>query len=408
MNTIRKQIVIFLALILPLSALSQQKLKLAIIDPVIAGEKLTDGLAISVREIVSSSFVNNADNYAIVERSLIDKVMQEAKFSNSDAVDESQATQLGKLAGADKVVLTVISRFDNRCMMSIKLIDVESATIDRQISKLVDLSSVLDVTEPLTMAVLGKGDANLIPSSTSMEGQNKQKVQSHSTQTTDGQKGNSIGSGIKNFFGRKNKETQPKQASVVQAANNSQVPVPEFSGTGINYMPIEMDIPPQSEEFNINYFNQIYNNNSFNIVIDFSNTRVMGMELLKYREIKSTSNEKVFGYDFFNRMNSEVGRFVKALNDETKLNFSYWPEAPVTLFVRVIDIDEPGRENLSDYVFIDTKTGDVLTGVRLKTKGGKFGSWTNLFGDALEEDAAPTISKKIKSAKKKYKKLFGK
>ena len=54
---------------------SAQQLKVAILDPVIAGEKLTDGLQISVREMISSAFVNYGDNYSIVERSLLDKVM---------------------------------------------------------------------------------------------------------------------------------------------------------------------------------------------------------------------------------------------------------------------------------------------------------------------------------------------
>lgn len=390
----QKLFALLLALIIVLPVSSQQKkMKLAVIDPVIAGEKLTDGLAISVREIVSSSFVNNADNYAIVERSLIDKVMQEAKFSNSDAVDESQATQLGKLAGADKVVLTVISRFDNRCMMSIKLIDVESATIDRQISKLVDISSVLDVTEPLTMAVLGKGDANLIPNASNQQ----------PSATPGGDREQS--GGLKGLFGKvKDKKDTPQ--STASSPQSGFVAIPEFSGTGINYLPWDFEAPIQGEDFMLYNFAKMYNVKDYNVIIDFSDTRVVGMNLLKFRELKQMGNEKVFGYDFFNRMNSEVSRFINALRDETKSNFGLFPEAPVTLVVKVRDIDEPGRENISDYIFINSTTGEILAGIRLKSKGGRFGSFTNLFGDALEEDAAPNLAKKLKSANKKFKKLI--
>lgn len=380
MNITKKSILLIIILICGLNCYSQQRLKLAVLDPVIAGEKLTDGLAISVREIVSGSFVNNADNYAIVERSLIDKVMQEAKFSNSDAVDESQATQLGKLAGADKVVLTVISRFDNRCMMSIKLIDVESATIDKQISKLVDLSSLLDVTEPLTLAVLGKADASLI---------SNQAPISNLPQNTG--------------------KTLDIQSSPQSNSINTPVVLPSFNGSGISYTDAGYVVEPQMEDFNIYKFDQLYMNNNFNIIIDLSEAIVMGMTLPQFIEMKRRNAKeiKVFGDEFFYRMNSEVERFLKALNKETKVLFTYNPQSAISLLIKVRTIDEPGRENVSDYVFIDNNTKQVLTGIRLKSKGGKFGSWTNLLGDAFEEDAAPNFGKKFNAAKKKYNKSIG-
>lgn len=136
----------------------EHRQRLAILDPVMSDAD--DGMKLVVREIVSSVFVNNGDKYTILERSLLDKVMQEAKFSNTGAVDEAQATELGKLAGADKIVLTVVSKVGTRCMLSIKLINVETATIEKQHSKVVKYESLLDVIEPLTLAVLGKDSEN--------------------------------------------------------------------------------------------------------------------------------------------------------------------------------------------------------------------------------------------------------
>lgn len=398
MDKLKKLSFIVLAILLPLSLFSQQKMKLAVLDPVAAGEKLTDGIVISVREIVSSSFVNNADNYAIVERSLIDKVMQEAKFSNSDAVDETQATQLGKLAGADKVVLTVISRFDNRCMMSIKLIDVESATIDRQISKVVDTNSILDVTEPLTLSVLGKGDINSLPETSKENAKSLDKRNSDNAGSNIFAKG-----GLKNIFGKK-KSKNKSQSNVKQSDNSVTTSVPEFFGTGINYQPIDIEIPLQKDDFDLSNFDKICNNASFNVIFDFSDARIVGTPLLQYREMKQTQEKKVFGPEFFNRMASEMAGFVKKLNKETNMVFSYLPEAPITLFVKIRDVDESGKENLSDYAFIDSATGEIITGIRLKSKGGHTGSWINHLGDALEKDAAPNIGKKIKLAKKNLKK----
>ncbi|MDE6157194.1 MAG: CsgG/HfaB family protein, partial [Muribaculaceae bacterium] len=148
-------LILLIAALVPAVALAQDhRQRLAILDPVMSDSD--DGMKLVVREIVSSVFVNNGEKYTILERSLLDKVMQEAKFSNTGAVDEAQATELGKLAGADKIVLTVVSKVGTRCMLSIKLINVETATIEKQHSKVVKYESLLDVIEPLTLAVLGK------------------------------------------------------------------------------------------------------------------------------------------------------------------------------------------------------------------------------------------------------------
>ena len=360
---------------------SAQQLKVAILDPVIAGEKLTDGLQISVREMISSAFVNYGDNYSIVERSLLDKVMQEANFSNSDAVDESQATRLGKLAGADKVVLSVVSRFDNRCMVSIKMINVETATIERQISKLVDYNSLLDVAEPLTLAVLGKGDGNISTASAPSYGSSSR-----------------TGS-------RQSQVSGNRQVSSGAVQSSTSLKAPEFNGAGLAFSPTGFNLPAIYNEDLVNMgLQRLLTDPYVNLVFDFSGTKVMGMDLLTFIEQKRRNDPKSAGKDFFATMMSECNRFVEAANDQKYVTFSYNPDAPVTLVVKVQEIDEPGRVNTSDYAFVETNTGNYLGGMRIKSKGGRFGSFTNLFGDAMEEDAAPKLVKNLKSVLKKIKK----
>lgn len=361
MNKIKTFLVILLSLIITETMYSQQKMKLAVLDPVVAGEKLADGLRISVREIVSSTFVNNADNYSIVERSLLDKVMQEAKFSNSDAVDESQATQLGKLAGADRVVLTVISRFESRCMLSIKLINVETATIDKQISKMVDYNSVLDVTEPLTLAILDKGDANITVASTSVNTPIKGNapIKANSQPTTLSSSG--------------------------------------FNGSGITYSSIGAAVGPQPDELSSSNMNKLWNVDNINVIIDFSEASVADTSFREFceRNIDAKTIEK---------FPSEMDRLLEGLSGLKGYRFSYTPSAPITLLVKVREIDSEGRENTSDFVLIDTNTKDVISGVRIESTGGRFGSFPNLMGDAFKEEAGPKFIKQLKSAIKKSKK----
>jgi hypothetical protein len=131
------------------------KLRVAVFDPSSSGTTIDEGTKVAVRELISSTFVNTGD-YNIVERSLLEKVMNEQEFSNSGAVDDTQATEVGKLAGANKVVISVVTLVGGRNMLSIKMIDVQTATIEQQKTKIVNTNDLLDIVEPLTAELLGK------------------------------------------------------------------------------------------------------------------------------------------------------------------------------------------------------------------------------------------------------------
>lgn len=132
-----------------------EKLRVAVFDPTSSGTAIDEGTKVAVREIISSTFVNTG-RYIIVERSLLQQVMREQKMSNTDAFDDSQATALGKLAGANKVVLSVVTLVGGRNMLSIKVIDVETATVELQKTRVVSSNDLLDAVEPLTLELLGE------------------------------------------------------------------------------------------------------------------------------------------------------------------------------------------------------------------------------------------------------------
>ena len=135
------------------------KLRVAVFDPTSSGTSIDEGTKVAIREIISSTIVN-AGNYDIVERSLLEKVMQEQSFSNSGAVDDNDATEIGKLAGANKVVLSVVTLTGGRNMLSIKMIDVKTASVERQKVKVVASGELLDVVEPLTLALVDASVSN--------------------------------------------------------------------------------------------------------------------------------------------------------------------------------------------------------------------------------------------------------
>jgi hypothetical protein len=153
-----KTIYIFLILLVASFVVLQAqegKLRIAVFDPSGSNNNVDEGTRVVVREIISSVFVNT-DSYVMIERSLLDKVMKEQAFSNSGIVDDNQATELGKLAGANKIVLSSIAQTGNRSMLSIKMIDVQTATIEKQKAKVVSSIAFLDEIEPLTRSLLGE------------------------------------------------------------------------------------------------------------------------------------------------------------------------------------------------------------------------------------------------------------
>jgi hypothetical protein len=158
-----RRIIIFGLLLFAQHVFAQEeRLRVAVFDPTSSGTVIDEGSKVAVRELISSAFVNTG-KYNIVERSLLERVMKEQEFSNSGVVDDSQATEIGKLAGAHKVVLSVVTLVGGRNMLSIKVIDVKTATIDQQKTKLVQTNDLLDAVEPLTLELLGEKAAEIVP-----------------------------------------------------------------------------------------------------------------------------------------------------------------------------------------------------------------------------------------------------
>ena len=136
---------------------AQEKLRVAVFDPVSIGESIDAGTRIAIREIISSTIVNVGE-YSLVERSMLERVIEEQTFSNSGIVDDTQATEIGKLAGANKVVVSVITVTSGRYMLSIKMIDVKTAAVEKQRVKVIASQDLIYIIEPITKSMITGSD----------------------------------------------------------------------------------------------------------------------------------------------------------------------------------------------------------------------------------------------------------
>jgi len=137
------------------SARNSSQLRVAVFDPISSSKSIDEGTKIAINEIISSTLVNTG-KYIIVEHSILQQVMNEQKISNTDALDDSEVTKLGRLADADKIVLPAISMVGGRSMFTIKIIDVETATIEQQKTRIAKSNGLLDIVEPLTLDLIGE------------------------------------------------------------------------------------------------------------------------------------------------------------------------------------------------------------------------------------------------------------
>ena len=64
--------------------------------------------------------------YRVVERSQLDKAMKELKFQSGADFDESSAMEIGKLAGAEIVVIGIITALKNQIVVNIRGINVKT------------------------------------------------------------------------------------------------------------------------------------------------------------------------------------------------------------------------------------------------------------------------------------------
>lgn len=150
-----KKLLIILLSALPLTTFAQaEKVRIAVFDP-ITTFAINDGTDVIVREITSSTVVNSG-MYDVIDRMTLNKLAEEQNFARNGMMDETQAVQIGKIAGASKVLFSVLASSGTRNMLTTKLIDVLTGTVEKQQYKLIDQSMdiVLEV-ENLTKALIG-------------------------------------------------------------------------------------------------------------------------------------------------------------------------------------------------------------------------------------------------------------
>jgi len=92
---------------------------------------LTDNVKVFSDEIEDRLTANllNTNIFKVLERKMIDKIIEEMKLQVSDLMDISKSIEVGKLIGAQYIIVGSISSFQNKLMLSVRILDVETGRI---------------------------------------------------------------------------------------------------------------------------------------------------------------------------------------------------------------------------------------------------------------------------------------
>jgi len=106
-----------------------EKVKIGIIEfQSLNDEAKKDNLGKIVSEMLTTSFVNS-ESFKIIEREQLQKVVQEFQLSQSGIIDTSYAKQIGKITGADAIVIGSVTKIGGDLRLDARIIDVESGII---------------------------------------------------------------------------------------------------------------------------------------------------------------------------------------------------------------------------------------------------------------------------------------
>jgi len=129
-KTIISCLALLLLLISPNASVAEfVKTKIAVLDFQLQGKGFeTEDMGKIVAEWLVTALVKEG-RFDVIERRLLQKILQEHKLAMTGVVDETSATKLGKLLGVKVIISGSVLKLQSMIEVNARIIDVESASI---------------------------------------------------------------------------------------------------------------------------------------------------------------------------------------------------------------------------------------------------------------------------------------
>jgi outer membrane protein assembly factor BamB/TolB-like protein len=103
--------------------------RLAVLDfENVSRDKTLDWIGVGIAETLSTE-LGRIQDLTLVERKRLNDALKEIKFGRSEAVDQATAQKMGKMLGADSVVVGSFQKFQDALRIQARVVDVETGTI---------------------------------------------------------------------------------------------------------------------------------------------------------------------------------------------------------------------------------------------------------------------------------------
>ena len=136
-------------------AITETKQTIAVLDFESVGSEEHLGRAVS--EIMRTELIDTR-KFRVVERSQINKALSEQRMQKSGIVDEKSAVQIGKLLGADLIIIGSVVKIGTAYTINSRMLDVKTgeATLGKNVTGN-DLNLLTNLSRSLIDSLFGRG-----------------------------------------------------------------------------------------------------------------------------------------------------------------------------------------------------------------------------------------------------------
>lgn len=145
-----KTVFLFLMWMYTFCAFGQEKQRIAV-------AATTGNSDIGVRNEIEEALleaVSNENKYVLIERAKFAQILQEQEFQQSGFVDDEQMVEVGRLAGAEVMLLSSVNLIGSYYKIRYRLVDVSTGTVIHKAAKDASVGNIREVINAISIAAL--------------------------------------------------------------------------------------------------------------------------------------------------------------------------------------------------------------------------------------------------------------
>jgi tetratricopeptide (TPR) repeat protein len=126
----------------------------------LTGDKTISWLEVGIADSVSYK-LKNVQDYIVIDRMNVDKVLGEVQLGQSGLLDDAKAKKAGKALGADIIVVGNFMKAGNRIRINAKLVEVESHKILKQVQSDGVIDNIFELQDEIALKIINQTNISI-------------------------------------------------------------------------------------------------------------------------------------------------------------------------------------------------------------------------------------------------------